>query len=212
VGVIAALWSCYWTWQMWSNWATGIRVDQAGIRIGGVRGFERHGPRLSRRPRLVANQRHEVFTCPWAAVSALAVTDRADLEGLFERQPSGHARGPRPSRTAARIGYYQLRGWPRNVDNVAPRRPRTIGFRLGWLSAPFMRTGLVVVVVPDKVQFPQLRPVRGRYGRERFNGTPSTVWLAPTRHPQALRAALARAPGGPPVADHVGSDLAAWSG
>jgi hypothetical protein len=70
--------SCVWTQKLWSNWPTGIRVDTAGIRIGGVR----RKPHFTVTARSVLGQRHEVFACPWAAVRGIAVTDRACLHGL----------------------------------------------------------------------------------------------------------------------------------
>jgi hypothetical protein len=180
--------SCFWTLQLWSNWPTGIRVDTAGIQIGGV----------GRKPDAVTGhsvlgQRHEVFSCPWTAVRGIAVTDRAGLRGLraqlAERQPSAHARH-HPDR-------------PGDTE----MRPRTAGVRLGWMPAPFMRAALVIYVEPDNAHFPLLLPWRS-YGRTAMRkvGTPSRVWLAPTRHPDALRAALARVPGCPPVTPWAAPD------
>lgn len=181
--------SCFWTLQLWSNWPTGIRADAAGIRIGGVR----RKLDITVTARSVLGQRHEVFACPWTAVRGIAVTDRAGLRGLRAQlaapQPSAHAR-----RHPGRPGDSGM-------------RPRTAGVRLGWMPAPFMRAALVIYVDPDKACFPPLRPWRS-YGRAgtRKVGTRSRVCLAPTRHPEALRAALARVPGCPPVTPWAAPD------
>jgi hypothetical protein len=156
------------------NWPTGIRVDAAGIRIGGVRRAERQGLllRLRRKPVRTGNQRDEVFTCAWDGVWRLAVvSDRHGLGEMF--------RQARACRYGDRLG---------------------LATPLGWLSAPFMRAGLVIYVVPGKVRQPLLRPGAG--GR---TGALSPTWLVPTRHPGPLRAALARA-SGREVHDRVGPD------
>jgi hypothetical protein len=198
-----ALWSFVWIWQLWSNWPTGIRIDTAGIQIGAVRDG-RQDPQVPRTVRSVLSQRHEVFACPWAAVRGIAVTDRAGLRGLREREPSAHARR-RPSRIAYRVGYYNVAGWPGNTPTL---RPRTAGIRLGWLSAPLMRAALVIYVAPGGARFPQLESVNGWPYRSEYPvvGLRSRVWLVPTRHPEALRAALAQVPGCPPVAPYAVPD------
>jgi hypothetical protein len=196
--------SCVWTQKLWSNWPTGIRVDTAGIRIGGVR----RKPHFTVPAHSVLGQRHEVFTCPWAAVRGVAVTDRAGLRGLQAQlaapQPAAHARR-RPSRIAHGLGYHNVTGWPPDTEMM---RPRTSSVRLGWMPAPFMRASLVIYVEPDKAYFPPLRPWRWRghwtvpgsiTWQMQKTGTHSGIWLAPTRHPDALRATLARVPGCPPV-------------
>jgi hypothetical protein len=202
--------SCVWTQLLWSNWPTGIRVDTAGIRIGGVR----RKPHITVTARSVLGQRHEVFTCPWAAVRGIAVTDRAGLRGLQAQlsapQPAAHARH-RPSHTASGPSYGSMTGSPGDIE----MRPRTSSVRLGWMPAPFMRASLVIYVEPDKAYFPPLRPWRWRGHwavpgslpwQMQKTGTHSGVWLAPTRHPDALRAALARVPGCPPVTPWAAPD------
>jgi hypothetical protein len=156
------------------NWPTGIRVDAAGIRIGGVRRAERQGLllRLRRKPVRTYNQRDEVFTCPWDGAWRLAVvSDRHALREMFRQA------------RACRYGD----GW----GHVTP---------LGWLSAPFMRAGLVIYVVPGKVRQPPLRS-----GARERAGALSPTWLVPTRHPGPLWAALARA-SRQEVHDRIGPD------
>jgi len=184
--------SCFWTLQLWSNWPTGIRVDTAGIRIGGV-GRKLDDQRSAVAAHSVLGQRHEVFACPWTAVRGIAVTDRAGMRGLRAQLAA-----PRPGAHARRRP-----GQPGDTE----MRPRTAGVRLGWMPAPFMRAALVIYVEPDKACFPPLRPWRwhGRWATLKV-GTRSTVWLAPTRHPDALRAALARVPGCPPVTPWAAPD------
>jgi hypothetical protein len=70
------------------NWPTGLRVDAAGIRIGGTRRAERQSlmTRLHRKPLLVAGQRSAVFICPWDATWRLAVVaDRGELRDIRNR-------------------------------------------------------------------------------------------------------------------------------
>jgi hypothetical protein len=167
----------YWSYVCWSNWPTAIRVEPEGIRIGSVRGTVRQGARMLRPGTPLLPVR--VYTCPWSAVRGIAVADRAALRPLVD-QPAKHAGSGR-------------------------RRPRSPGNRLGYLEAPFMRAALVILVDPGQAWYPPAKARKGRWG-DRFVPHPSKVWLAPTRHPQALRAALERVPWCPPVADRVGPD------
>jgi hypothetical protein len=72
---------------------------------------------------------------------------------------------------------------------------------LRWLLVlvPFSRA--VVVIYADRNA---RRGARGEPENNVFSfGTPPARWSAPTRRPEALRAALAQAPGCPPVQDHI---------
>lgn len=148
------------TWLLIINLPTGIRVDAAGIQIGGIRRAGRR--RRARAGRLLpaSAQRRAVFFCPWDDLHlAQVVTDRSEL---------------------------------RRLSKLARGGPIT---RLGLLWSPFTRAALVMRVNPYAVSAPEFRPPDPhRYwfkvARMRTYAVYS-VWLAPTRHPDALRAALA---------------------
>lgn len=148
------------------NWPTGIRVDAAGIQIGGIRRAGHRGRARARRLLPATAQRRAVFFCPWDDLHlAQVVTDRRELRRL------------------SRLG-----------------RGGTIT-RLGLLWSPFMPAALVMRINPYAVSTPEFRPPDAhqywfRVARLRTYALYS-VWLAPTRHPDALRAALAehRVPG-----------------
>ena len=149
-----------------TNWPTGIRVDAAGIQIGGIRRAGRRGRAGAGRLPPASAQRRAVFFCPWDDLHlAQVVTDRRELRRL------------------SRLG-----------------RGGTIT-RLGLLWSPFMRAALVMRINPYAVSAPEFRPPDPhrywfRVARLRTYALYS-VWLAPTRRPDALRAALAeqRVPG-----------------
>ena len=155
------------------NWPTGIRVDASGISIGAV------GPAraASRRP-TVNHQAWGLFTCPWPAVQGVRiVTDRAELRQL-KTSPQ----------------YYTL-------TNRWGNKARTTRCNAGVLTSPFMRAALVIEVNPFAVSATQIRPSRyysnfkdGRFSHL-IHPQPSPTWIVPTRHPDALRAALQAVPG-----------------
>lgn len=69
------------------------------------------------------------------------------------------------------------------------------------LTVPFMRAALVVTVDLQMAELPRFRPPddqRYWFKPSDFSrADPSPIWVAPTRHPEALRNALAQlnAPG-----------------
>jgi hypothetical protein len=157
------------------TWPVGIRVDSAGIRIGGLRARERRqqaGRWPPRKPFHVSTQGRAVFTCPWEGVQALyLVRRRAELKPLMQQY------------RAFRKQFQQL------------RRP------LGMLNTN--RAALVIVNSPA-LAYSEPGMFRGEWARPgTATGVPSPTWLVPTRHPEALLAALARAPAAPPVRDHL---------
>ncbi|RAG85141.1 hypothetical protein DN069_13245 [Streptacidiphilus pinicola] len=149
------------------NRPTGIVVDESGIRIGAVGSSAAAG----RHP-TVNHQSWTVFRCPRESViSTRVVTDPASLREL---------------RTSPELRTLTNR-WS------VPRTMRTC--KLGVLTAPFMRAALVIELTPHDVTFPDVRPARFYRGRNggssrRMHGEPSLTWVAPTRHPEALREAL----------------------
>jgi hypothetical protein len=78
-------------------WPTGIRLDSAGVRIGGVRWAERHPGRTHRRKvkATVPWQCAQVFACPWEGVVGLGVTTSRDLTREAIRR-AYHGRKPTP--------------------------------------------------------------------------------------------------------------------
>ncbi|HTZ22414.1 MAG TPA: hypothetical protein VMC83_00335 [Streptosporangiaceae bacterium] len=64
---------------------------------------------------------------------------------------------------------------------------------------PFSRAVLVIYADRDAPGGPRTAAVDNVFSF----GTPPARWSAPTRRPEAVRAALAQVPGCPPVEDHV---------
>ncbi len=156
-------------------WPVGIRIDSAGIRIGGLRARERRqrsGRWPPRKPFHVSTQGRAVFTCPWEGVQALyLIRSRAELKPLLQQY------------RAFRKKFQQL------------RRP------LGMLNAN--RAALVIVNSPA-LAYSDPGTFRGDWARPgAATGVASPTWLVPTRHPEALLAALARVPRAPLVHDHL---------
>jgi hypothetical protein len=66
---------------------------------------------------------------------------------------------------------------------------------LGNLAAPFMRAALVAWVEPDHAMLPRISPARGPLSVNWSSpGYRQPVWVAPTRRPAELEAALASVP------------------
>jgi len=153
---------------LYRNWPTGIRIDAAGISIGAV-----HSPGAIRRTPTVNHQSWGLFTCPWPAVEAVRViTDQAEVRRL---------------RTSAR--YYTL-------NNRWGATRRMTHCNIGVLTAPFMRSALVVDVDPTAVTATLIRPARfysnfkdGRLSRL-VQPEMSSRWVVPTRAPGRLSKAL----------------------
>jgi hypothetical protein len=157
---------------LYRNWPTGIRVDEVGISIGAI-GSARAAPR---RP-TVNHQSWGLFTCPWPAVQDVRiVTDRNELR-----------------RMNASPGYYTL-------TNRWSNRVRTDRCNTGVLISPFMRAALVIEVNPFEVTASKIKPARfySNFKDGRFSHLVhpqlSPTWVVPTRHPEALSAALQTVP------------------
>ncbi len=158
---------------LYRNWPTGIRIDESGISIGAVRSAQAG----SRRP-TVNHQSWGLYTCPWPAVQGVRiVTDPDDLRRL-KTSPS----------------YYTL-------TNRWGGKAGMTHCNTGVLTSPFMRAALVIEVNPFAVTASQIRPARfysnfkdGSFSHL-IHPQPSPTWIVPTRHPDALRAALQAVPG-----------------
>ena len=166
--VVVILWGLSRGFSLPYVWPTGIRLDDKGVRIGGVGWAEHHPGRKRHRTPVAPGQRYYVFSCPWEAVERICiVTDRQELRTLSKRSWAG---GP--------PGHRVL---------------------LGMLTAPYARAALLIVVDPDIARFPEFTTRRGLYysvlpAPGSIHGIPSPYWVAPTRHPERLTAALRAMP------------------
>jgi hypothetical protein len=150
-------------------WPIDIRIDDEGIRIGGLRRAARRARKGQPKfPPMPNRQRGEVFSCPWDAVLRVeVVTDRSELKKLRKAAPD--------------IGLKRL-------DTVA----------LGRLWSLHMHAALVVNLDPDHAVYPRFmeknEQIRKKLGvfTCKLDSFHSPVWIAPTRHPDQLRAALER--------------------
>ena len=158
---------------LYRNWATGIRIDATGVTIGAVR-----SARAAARKATVNHQGWGLYSCPWPAVSDVRiVTDQGELR--------------------------QMRDLPQ-YDTLTNRWSSKRGMRrcnIGVLAAPFMRSALVIEVNPLAVRASEIRPARfytnfkdGHFSHL-LHPQLSPTWVVPTRHPEALRAALQAIPG-----------------
>jgi hypothetical protein len=158
---------------LYRNWPTGIRVDESGISIGAVRSARA----AARRP-TVNHQSWGLYTCPWPAVLGVRlVTDRNELR--------------------------QMRNLPQ-YHTLTNRWSAKRGMRhcnIGVLASPFMRAALIIEIDPSGVTAAEIRPARfySNYKDGQFSHLVqpqlSPTWVVPTRHPEALSAALQTIPG-----------------
>jgi hypothetical protein len=176
--LIAAIWALASVFVLKFLWPIGIRADSAGVRIGGLRAWERRqlsGRWPPRRPFHVRAQGRAVFACPWEGVKELyLVRSREDLRPVTRQ------------RSTFRKRTSQL------------RTP------LGYFYTP--KAGLVIVTDPAlTISDPdRFRANWSRIGH--IKGVMSPTWLVPTRHPDDLRTALAKVPNIPAVEDHLPPD------
>ena len=176
--VIAAMWTIISELSLIFLWPIGIRIDSAGVRIGGLRAWERRQPSgrwPPRKPFHVGAQGRAVFTCPWPGVKELYLVRSRDELKQLNRQKSAFRK--RTSQLRTPLGYFYA-----------------------------SKAGLVVVTDPalagsDPDRF---RANWSQIGH--IKGVISPTWLVPTRHPDELRAALARVPNAPEVQDHLPPD------
>jgi hypothetical protein len=179
--VFLALWPLYrvfrWLHSFTRGWRLGIRVDEQQIQIGGLRRCERRRRAGKWPPKKGINVR---------AQDRAVFTCRlgSGIEGLYL------ITGRRELKTFARQ-YLAGMG-----SGEVP---------LGFLRAPMMRAGLVIVHrdfpgTSDPVAIRALTTTKGV-----LCGVPSNIWLIPTRNPVGLRSALRLLSHAPPVYDHVPS-------
>ncbi len=67
-------------------WPLGIRLDQDGVRIGGVRWAERHPGQVRTGTAIVPKQYSQVFSVPWDGVLSIGLTSERDLLKIMRRR------------------------------------------------------------------------------------------------------------------------------
>lgn len=134
--------------------------------------------------RFATTESYTVFACPWTLVRRILVIET----------------GSRRSRARRRQGAASDDSASRSGD-VRPHWLRWLGWLIRLLS-PVAGASIYLYLDPDTPGGPQAQRVGNVYSF----GSPATVWMAPTRHPKALRAALAQLPGCPPVGDDFSPD------
>lgn len=182
-GIISAL-AGFWALIMWFPLIfgsyVGIRVDTDGIQIGGMRSRERrirHHRWPPRKPFHVGSQGRAVFTCPWEGARSLyLITDREDFKHLR-----------------------------RDYKRFKKEWKGTLG-AVGVLDVPFTRALLIIThnAIDATSDPPTFRANWQQYAN--LEPVESPTWVVPTKRPEALRAALERAPGAPRVQDRLPPD------
>lgn len=160
----------------------GIRMDQQGIRIGGVQAAEEGRSRVHPRDRPIRGftRAMHVYSCEWEGVQRIKVlTDPRELRAM--------ARGFGGS------GSAEYRGeWWSSLNMAAWAPGRFVDVLTG--------AALVIEVETARASFQATRPPKGGLGgsvaADVYTGETMT-WVIPTRNPQAIKAALAAAR--PPV-------------
>lgn len=130
------------------------------------------------------SESYTVFACPWTVVRRILVIEAPRLRSSAKRHPGPAEEARDPQSSSARPGWLRWLGW------------------LIRLVSPLAGASIYLYVDPDARGGPKAQRVSNVYSF----GSPATVWMAPTRRPRALRAALAQLPGCPPVGDHFDPD------
>ena len=159
----------------------GIRMDEDGIRIGGVQAAEEGRSRVHRRDKPIQGftRAMHVYSCDWEDVRAIRVlTDPQELAIMARGANSGNDH----------LGEYW---W--GYLGLAPWAP-------GRFIAPRAKGALVFEVERERASFQATRPPRGK-NADRIYGHRWMTWCIPTNDPMAIKAALAAAQ--PPVHEDV---------
>ena len=178
---------------LYRNWPSGIRIDKRGVQIGAIASV-----RAADRVPSCAGQAWGLFHAPWSEIASIEVVD--DPRRLRQLRTSSGLR--------SLCNRWSL-----------PRSTRYC--KIGVLLPPFTRAALVITVWTGQVRAPATRPVTffragplggcaaaaSRGSRSQVTGELSGVWIAPTRHPEALRAALTAWRKHAPAADPARSAL-----
>lgn len=159
----------------------GIRMDQQGIRIGGVQAAEEGRSRVHPRDKPIQGftRAMHVYSCEWEGVQRIKVlTDPRELKAMA-RGFNGSSR--------------EYRGeWWSSLNRAAWAPGRFVDVLTG--------AALVIEVETTHASFQATRPPKGRLGGSvaaDIYTSETMKWVIPTRNPQAVKAALAAAR--PPV-------------
>jgi hypothetical protein len=158
----------------------GIRMDQDGIRIGGVQAAEECRGRVSRRDKPIRGftRAMHVYACDWDGVRRIKVlTDRQELVAM-----AGGVGGPRAASDYRGVWWSYL-----GIDSWAPGR---------FVNVRGTNAALVFEVDVQHASFQATRPPRGTHAG-RIYDQPTMTWVIPTNDPDAIKAALVAAQ--PPV-------------
>ena len=159
----------------------GIRMDQQGIRIGGVQAVEEGHSRVRPRDKPIQGftRSMHVYSCDWEGVKRIKVlTNSRELKAMS----TGFGPGP---------NEYHGEWWY-SLRDAAWAPGRFIDVLTGAV--------LVIEVETQRASFQATRPPKGRLGAkvaDRIYQSDTMTWVIPTRNPQAIKAALAAAQ--PPV-------------
>lgn len=159
----------------------GIRMDQQGIRIGGVQAAEEGRGRVRPRDKPIQGftRAIHVYSCDWEGVQRIRVlTDKRELKAMA----SGYGAVPAEFRDA----------WWNSLGRAAWAPGRFVDVLTG--------AALVIEVEARRASFQATRPPRRGLGAAqaaRVYTSETMKWVIPTRNPQAIKAALAAAR--PPV-------------
>jgi hypothetical protein len=155
-------------------WGVGIRIDNAGIRIGGCKRTSRWWWHLWEKVRLVSGPsttRPTTYTLfvPWDGITSVrVVTERKEMKQLIRKAPR-RIEGSAVNNT---LRYY----W--QVGAMVPF------FGAIWYRWA-LRGFLVFDVDPDQAQVPEFRRPSRYYAMP-----PASTWMCPVRRPKRLRKAL----------------------
>ena len=155
----------------------GIRMDEQGIRIGGVQAEDEGRSRVRRRDKPIQGftRAMHVYSCDWEALKAIKVLNSPQELALM-------ARGVNAPDDALGVWWANLR-----LDPWAP----------GRFIDPKAQGALVFEVETEHASFQATRPPKGRSNANMIYTLPTMTWVIPTKNPAAIKAALAAAQ--PPV-------------
>jgi hypothetical protein len=159
----------------------GIRLDQDGLRIGGVRRAERRPASVQAPARTAPGENmvkagrksREVCSADWASVRRVVVlSEPEDVRRMSNRQP----------------GKYELWApWWANAGRASWAPGRYVDARA--------KGALVVEVERERVEYRPVDPptASAALQAQTVYAHPTMVWAIPTKHPEKLHAALAEA-------------------
>jgi hypothetical protein len=150
----------------------GIRLDEHGVSIGGVRFSERHRRLVRRRDKPLQGftRALHAYSCAWPGVRRLTVVSGRPNIQLISRKWG---------RLAPNAPWWAEQGF-------TPWAP-------GKFLSPAAKALLVIEVETRQADFQELRPPKGRVGRDmaaRIYGGETMTWIIPTRHPDQLLQAI----------------------